>query len=369
MWNFSFRGKRLDEDLLEEENVSNGANRETEERKTMSDAMNFDMQQIGRNIAACRKAKNMTQMNLADQMNISFQAVSNWERGQTMPDISKLPELASILDCSIDELLGNGRTADVVRHIVAEEPLEEAISLEELSAVAPALEPRRTEEIFAERVKEDQTWNFAALEELAPFLDQATLGQTVLEALDKGVEIEDISGLAPFLGRSQLGEITRRLLDLGHDFSDLDSLAPFMDRSDLALLVQKHLAKGGGIEDITSLAPFLNRSDLGDALDSYLAGGGEIEDITSLTPFLDRDRLGRLALAAVKQGKDIGSLTAMAPFLNRSDLAAVVKHYLEAGGRPDNVMGLAPFLDRDSLQTILSYTLNQKKKGESEPLN
>lgn len=54
----------------------------------------FDTENIGMRISELRKAKNMTQMELADHMNISFQAVSNWERGNSMPDISKLPELA-----------------------------------------------------------------------------------------------------------------------------------------------------------------------------------------------------------------------------------------------------------------------------------
>ena len=41
----------------------------------------FDMQRIGRKIFEFRKSRNMTQMELADQLGISFQAVSNWERG------------------------------------------------------------------------------------------------------------------------------------------------------------------------------------------------------------------------------------------------------------------------------------------------
>lgn len=45
----------------------------------------------------------MTQMELADKLDISFQAVSNWERGNTMPDISKFPELAEIFHISVDE--------------------------------------------------------------------------------------------------------------------------------------------------------------------------------------------------------------------------------------------------------------------------
>lgn len=39
----------------------------------------FDMEQVGNNIAKFRKEKNMTQLELADKLGISFQAVSNWE--------------------------------------------------------------------------------------------------------------------------------------------------------------------------------------------------------------------------------------------------------------------------------------------------
>ncbi len=45
----------------------------------------FDTKIIGKKIAQLRKAKDMTQMELADQMFVSYQAVSNWERGNTMP--------------------------------------------------------------------------------------------------------------------------------------------------------------------------------------------------------------------------------------------------------------------------------------------
>ena len=47
----------------------------------------FNMKNIGQKICKFRKEKNMTQLELADRLNISFQAVSNWERGQSMPDI------------------------------------------------------------------------------------------------------------------------------------------------------------------------------------------------------------------------------------------------------------------------------------------
>ena len=44
----------------------------------------FDMKQIGKKITNLRKENNMTQMELADKLGISFQAVSNWERGGSL---------------------------------------------------------------------------------------------------------------------------------------------------------------------------------------------------------------------------------------------------------------------------------------------
>lgn len=48
----------------------------------------------------------LTQEDLVGLVNVSFQAVSKWENGNSLPDISTLPLLANILNCSIDSLLG-----------------------------------------------------------------------------------------------------------------------------------------------------------------------------------------------------------------------------------------------------------------------
>ena len=66
----------------------------------------FDTNKVAANIKNARTKKNMTQMNLADEMGVSYQAVSNWERGNSMPDISKLEDLSKELGASIDEILG-----------------------------------------------------------------------------------------------------------------------------------------------------------------------------------------------------------------------------------------------------------------------
>ena len=60
---------------------------------------------MGQMIAALRKEKNLTQQDLAAQLNITDKAVSKWERGLAYPDITLVPQLASILGVTTDALL------------------------------------------------------------------------------------------------------------------------------------------------------------------------------------------------------------------------------------------------------------------------
>ena len=61
---------------------------------------------VGENIYTLRKNRGLTQEKLAELVNVSFQAVSKWENGNSVPDVSVLPLLANALHCSIDFLLG-----------------------------------------------------------------------------------------------------------------------------------------------------------------------------------------------------------------------------------------------------------------------
>lgn len=65
----------------------------------------FDLARVGKQIKKYRIAADMTQMELAEKMGISFQAVSSWERNETMPDISRMTELAELFHITVDELL------------------------------------------------------------------------------------------------------------------------------------------------------------------------------------------------------------------------------------------------------------------------
>ena len=67
---------------------------------------------IGNRISRSRKAKGMTQEELAGKMGVSAQAVSKWETDASCPDISLLPQLCSVLGITADELL-TGKNGEV----------------------------------------------------------------------------------------------------------------------------------------------------------------------------------------------------------------------------------------------------------------
>lgn len=61
---------------------------------------------LGRKICECRQNKGMTQEELAGRIGVTPQALSKWERGQSLPDVSLLVDLCQMLGCSADDLLG-----------------------------------------------------------------------------------------------------------------------------------------------------------------------------------------------------------------------------------------------------------------------
>jgi len=61
--------------------------------------------QLGANIVTYRKRSGLTQARLAERLNYSDKAVSKWERGESMPDVLTLVQLAELFEITVDDLL------------------------------------------------------------------------------------------------------------------------------------------------------------------------------------------------------------------------------------------------------------------------
>ena len=212
----------------------------------------FDMQKIGKKIVSLRKQKNMTQMELADRMGISFQAVSNWERGNSMPDISKLPELAEIFGVSLDELLGE--KSSLVEAAV-ENRLEECVKSgdateEEIKDVLSILKPKQIQNMASNA-------DAQSLQALLPFLDEDDVAELAKEAKENG---QQFTMYLPFMDDEVIAEWAREDRKNGRNIA---MYLPFMDEDDVADMAKEALQQG---RNITDYLPFMNEDDVKDLL-------------------------------------------------------------------------------------------------------
>ena len=222
----------------------------------------FDMLKVGRNIVRLRGLSGLTQMGLADQLGISYQAVSNWERGNSMPDISKLPQLAEIFGTGIDEILGEeqGQGSRVIGSVLEHggtDYFERGEgTAQELSDLAPILHNEQIGEAF-EHVKDG-----AAVEDLlalAPFLSEETLDSCAKLVFERE-GMEPLLKLAPFVSEEAMDELAK-LVYAAEGLQALVSLAPYISDEQLDQLAVAISSKEG-VKALLPLAPFLSEEIL-----------------------------------------------------------------------------------------------------------
>ena len=197
----------------------------------------FDTMKVAREIREARIAKNMTQMNLADEMGVSYQAVSNWERGGSMPDIGKLEKLCRILELSLDQLLGAKSQVENVQKVMdyANGKTEESPSLEAIGDAASLMKPDMLGRL-AEDVQDEEV-HLGDLSGLAPFLGKETLGRLAVRV--KEVELGELCGIAPFLEKEMVGTLADKIAVDELNLDELCGLAPFIKKEMLEQLIGK----------------------------------------------------------------------------------------------------------------------------------
>lgn len=85
----------------------------------------MDRMKMGNFLSELRKEKDLSQADLAEIIGVTFQAVSKWERGEAIPDISILEKLASFYEVSIDEIIKGERLLKKEKiKVVQEEPVQ-----------------------------------------------------------------------------------------------------------------------------------------------------------------------------------------------------------------------------------------------------
>ena len=263
----------------------------------------FQMQKIGRKISELRKKANMTQVELADRLGISFQAVSNWERGNSMPDISKLPELAEILDVSLDELLGekSALVESVLHQNIEEVIASPQTSEEDVADILPILKPAQVSTIIRDVARTD----FSKIHVFLPFMDEDDIKEFVLQAQQQG---EKVDIFLPFMDEDDVKELALRAQQRGEK---VDIFLPFMDEDDVKELALRAQERG---EKVDIFLPFMDEDDVKElALRAQQRG----EKVDVFLPFMDEDDVKELALRAQERGEKVDIFL---PFMDEDDV-------------------------------------------------
>lgn len=260
----------------------------------------FNMSKVGQKIAKLRKEQNITQLSLADQLGVSYQAISNWERGQSMPDISKLPELARIFDESIEEIL-EGKGAALVEQVVSGEELSSPIDKEELLEAAPVLTTYQTDQVF--------------------------------RLLGEELSSEDIPCLAPYLSQDILDDLVLKIKDI----KSLTATAPYVSQSVLDKLA-RHQLNEYGPNALPALAPFLSQECMDEC-----ARESEGKDLAAIAPFISKETLDEIA-GNLYKSEGIGSLASIAPFISKPTLQSLAEKVMAEKGVKE-LYPILPFLD------------------------
>jgi transcriptional regulator with XRE-family HTH domain len=275
------------------------------------------MESIGQKISDLRKSKNMTQMELADKMGISFQAVSNWERGNSMPDIAKLPELAQLFEVTIDELLGE--KSKLLDSVVSENTINflqnNTVTADEFREVAPILKPVQTDTIF-ENVK--PPFDLSEVSDLLPFISRDILNQLALKSLENG-NYKDLGEIAPFVDRSIINQIAHKMISEDKGIGDI---APFISKEIIGNLAVDCYEKKG-LSSLDDIAPFIPKEILLKIAETEYANRG-LKHFESIAPFMDKVYLNELAKKSI-QKDGIKAISPIAPFLHKNMLSEYVK--------------------------------------------
>lgn len=97
----------------------------------------MDQKKIGLFLALCRKEKNLTQKQLAEQLEVSSQAVSKWENGRGMPDMSLLQPLCDALGISLNEFFSGEHISEGDYKGKAEENISTLYREKQIASLTP----------------------------------------------------------------------------------------------------------------------------------------------------------------------------------------------------------------------------------------
>lgn len=194
----------------------------------------FETRKFGAYISRLRKKADMTQSELAERLNLTRQAISKYECGDSFPDISILITIAQVFDITLDELIGSGNPTEKEATI-----LEKAAGNQDLSGIfgegsihdivnlAPLLKPSLLDKMATGLAK--QGIDISSIVTLAEYLQDETVVKLLENANFDTLSEELLEKLIPFLDGYSNAVIFQKILDGELDYRLIRIMLPYAD--------------------------------------------------------------------------------------------------------------------------------------------
>ncbi len=198
----------------------------------------FDAELFCANISKLRRDADMTQSELADKLNITRQAVSRYEKGDSFPDISVFVKIAEIFGISIDELIGAGAPIEGESEILKSAALGKDMrsckcELCDLENIAPLLKPSVLDRAVAGFAA--QGIDLSHLTSLIGYMSDSGFWRLLEDASFETIDEDLLEKLLPFLNFTSKVSIFEKILRGEIDWHFLSKLMKYIKISDSIL--------------------------------------------------------------------------------------------------------------------------------------
>lgn len=190
----------------------------------------FNTHAFGLKLAQLRKNADMTQSDLAERLNVTRQAVSKYEIGDSFPDVTILVTLAEVFGVSVDELIVAGSpTAGeaAILNSLAQGKEPDTATPEDVASLAVWLKPSAVERLTVNLAK--QGINVSRLMDIAVYLSDEGTQRLLAETDCAGITPEMLEHLLPFMDYASMCRILDKILEGEMDWHLLKPLR--VDRS------------------------------------------------------------------------------------------------------------------------------------------
>jgi transcriptional regulator with XRE-family HTH domain len=273
----------------------------------------FDMIEIGKRLSRLRRNANLTQMEVAERLGISFQAVSYWERGKSLPDISNLVMIAELYHASIDEILDNERQSRAVHNFVSDKKVSDLLEI--ISIMKP-------EEIITaiENSKINVT-EFEQIYDAAPYLDEEILSSLAIKYSDKVLYFSQICRIACYISRYALDVIALDNSDKVLSFSQVCEIACRMSKNSISRLSQENSKKVEAFSQICNIAVFIDLPSLCRLVADNENKVEQFSQICNIACFINKETVSRLAYLHSHKVESFSQIHNLACYLDNKALA------------------------------------------------